>query len=193
MRITGGEARGRILRVPRSPGVRPTPERVREAIFSKLAPWLPGARVVDLFAGSGALGLEALSRGAASVVFVEQDPGSAALLAGNARALGYGDRVHIRREDVFRAIPNTIAQAGGRSGADLVFADPPYERCLAARVVQEVAPYLEPGAWLVLEHSVREAVPEEVPEVPGFRRVDQRRYGDTVVSYFRHLPEEGPA
>ncbi|HEX6989862.1 MAG TPA: 16S rRNA (guanine(966)-N(2))-methyltransferase RsmD [Bacillota bacterium] len=189
MRITGGEARGRPLRVPKAPGVRPTPDRVREALFSKLAPWLPGARVVDLFAGSGALGIEALSRGAAEVVFVDHDPRSAAVLAGNLRDLGYADRARILREDVFRAAPNTIGQAG----VDLVFADPPYDRAVAPRVVEAVAPHLRPGAWLIIEHSAREELPDEVPGAPGCRRVDRRRYGDTAVSYYRRVIEEGPA
>lgn len=188
MRITGGEARGRPVRVPRAPGLRPTPDRVRQAVFSKLAPWIQGARVVDLFAGSGVMGFEALSRGAASAVFVEQAPRTAAALAASARDLGYADRVRVVREDVFHALPNTIGQAD----ADLVFADPPYDRGLAARVVSAVAPLLKPGAWLVLEHSAREAIPDQVPGVPDFRCVDRRRYGDTVVSYYRRLLEEGP-
>lgn len=189
MRITGGEARGRRLKTPRAPGVRPTSDRVREAIFSKLAPWVPQARVVDLFAGSGALGLEALSRGAAAVTFVEQDPRTAAVVAANVRDLGYGDRARILREDVFRAIPNTI----GQTDVDLVFADPPYDRGLAVRVVSEVARRLKAGGWLILEHSSREVAPDAVPGIPGFRRVDHRRYGETTVSYYRRLLEEGPA
>ena len=188
MRITGGEARGRVLRVPRLPGVRPTSDRVREAIFNVLVGVVPGAQVLDLFAGSGALGLEALSRGAAFVTFVERDRRAAAVLAENVHALGYGDRARIVREDVFRAVQNTI----GRTGADLVFADPPYDQGQAERVLAAVAPLLGAGAWLVLEHSVRELPPDRVPGVDRVALVDRRRYGDTVISYYRCTGEEAP-
>ena len=169
MRIVGGEFGGRRLVVPRDGRVRPTADRVREAWMSILAPELPQARVLDLYAGSGALGLEALSRGAAHATFVELAPASLEALRANIEALGAGDRIAVRRGDALR-----FAQGLGAGAYDVAFADPPYGTDAADRLVTlfRSAPF---ARILSVEH-------------PADRRVEgdeTRRYGDTAVTFCR--------
>ena len=169
MRIVAGEFGGRRLLAPRDGRVRPTADRVREAWMSILGPELPGARVLDLFAGSGALGLEALSRGATHATFVELAPGSLEALRGNIEALGVGSRVTVRRGDALR-----FAQALGAGEYDVAFADPPYRADAADRLgaLFRATPF---ARILSVEH-------------PADRRVEgdqTRRYGDTAVTFCR--------
>jgi 16S rRNA (guanine966-N2)-methyltransferase len=169
VRIVAGEFGGRRLLVPRDGRVRPTADRVREAWMSILAPELPGARVLDLFAGSGALGLEALSRGALHATFVELAPASLEALRGNIETLGVGSRVTVRRGDALR-----FAQGLGAGEYDVAFADPPYGADAADRLVAlfRETPF---ARILSVEH------PADRP-VAG----DQtRRYGDTAVTFCR--------
>jgi 16S rRNA (guanine966-N2)-methyltransferase len=167
MRIVAGEFGGRRLVVPRDGRVRPTADRVREAWMSIVAPELPGARVLDLFAGSGALGLEALSRGATHATFVELAPASLEALRGNIDALGVGERATVRRGDALRFVQGLDAGA-----YDVAFADPPYNVDAADRLVAlfRVTPF---ARILSIEH-------------PADRRLagdDTRRYGDTAVTF----------
>jgi len=171
VRVVGGEFGGRRLSVPKDSRVRPTADRVREAWMSILGEELRSARVLDLFAGSGALGLEALSRGAAGATFVELNPASLQALRANIAALGVGERATVHRGDALRF-------AGGlASGSfDVAFADPPYATDDADRLVAlfRRAPF---ARILSVEH-------------PADRRVDgdeTRRYGDTAVT-FRRAP-----
>ena len=167
MRIVAGEFGGRRLVVPRDGRVRPTADRVREAWMSIIAPELAGARVLDLFAGSGALGLEALSRGASHATFVELAPASLEALRGNIDALGVGERVTVRRGDALRFVQGLDAGA-----YDVAFADPPYNVDAADRLV---ALFRAPPFARIL--SI---------EPPAARRVagdDTRRYGDTAVTF----------
>src|SRR3989441_12933158 len=124
MRILAGALKGRRLVTPRGPATRPTTDQVRLALLDALAPWLEGARVLDLFAGAGGVGLEALSRGAAHATFVERDARAVAALAANVRALGVGSRARVVRAEVGRAL-GRLAAAGERY--DVVFLDPPYD------------------------------------------------------------------
>lgn len=169
MRIIAGEWRGRTIRAPKGLQVRPTTDRVREAWMSSLGNRIPGARVLDLFAGSGALGLEALSRGAAEVVFVEKDRQALQALDANVGALGAGARSRIVRADVFHFLE-------GRGGAlsDLALADPPYDQGLAARLLTTAAriPF---ARELWVEHRTG----EPLPPLEGLR---SRRYGDTTLT-----------
>ncbi len=169
MRIVAGEFGGRRLVVPRDGRVRPTADRVREAWMSILAPELEGARVLDLFAGSGALGLEALSRGAAHATFVELAPASLEALRANIASLGAGDRAAVRRGDALRFVQGLEAGA-----YDVAFADPPYTVDAADRLVAlfRATPF---ARILSVEH-------------PADRRVEgdeTRRYGDTAVTFCR--------
>lgn len=181
MRVTGGQWRGRPLKVPAGRQVRPTTDRVRQALFNILGPAVEGARVLDLFAGTGSLAIEALSRRAEAALCVECDPRVTAILKENLGTLGAGgDRVTVWRQDVFAAIAKL---AGGSRVFDLILADPPYRRGLAARVVAAVAEgaLLAPGGWLVVEHDPREALPDRPA---GLERRDARRYGDTALSLY---------
>jgi 16S rRNA (guanine966-N2)-methyltransferase len=178
-RIIAGVARGRRLSVPET-GTRPTTDRVREAVFNILAARLDfeGAAVLDLFAGSGALGLEALSRGAASVVLVEFDAKAAKVITDNIRATGLAGAVVARRR-----VADHLRKSG--SVADIVFADPPYD--LPHEQLSELLQMLgegrvAEGGLVVLERSARSA-PTPWPE--GFGQVEVRRYGETRVELAR--------
>ena len=169
MRIIAGEWGGRRLRTVKGGGVRPTSDRVREAWMSAAGPTLEGARVVDLFAGSGALGLEALSRGAREVVFVEGSEKVARTLRANIAHLGARPSSRIIRR---HAIPYA---EGLRPGAfDVAFADPPYGRGLAERLIQLFlrCPF---ARELWVEHRSTELIPDG----PALRR---RRYGNTTIT-----------
>jgi 16S rRNA (guanine966-N2)-methyltransferase len=174
--VTGGILGGRTLVAPAGRGVRPTTDRVREAIFARLGA-IGGARVLDLYAGTGALGIEAISRGAASVVFVERERASLDALRRNLAALGLGEGARIVARDAAAAVAE-LGRAGDRF--DLVLLDPPYgtgedERALRAAVAARI---LASGAVLVVERSRRHAL----PPIPGLVLQDERRYGDTIVS-----------
>jgi len=184
MRIIGGQSRGLHL-APVGAGdqaahLRPTSDRVREAIFNLLINGghgdpLQGARVLDLFAGTGALGLEALSRGAAGVTFVDDGAVALGLIRRNIGLMRAGDRAEVIRRDATRLGPLRGA------AFDLIFLDPPYGQGLgeAALVAARAGGWLAEGALIVWEEG-------RVPLTPaGFDPVDQRRYGDTVVTLLR--------
>jgi len=171
VRIVAGEFGGRRLVMPKDQRVRPTSDRVREAWMSILGASLPGARVLDLYAGSGALGLEALSRGAMSADFVELGAASVKALAANIAALGVADRCEVHKGDAMR-----FAEGLGPGAFDVVFADPPYDHDAAARLVEHFrrAPF---ARILSVEHRASLALPGD----------DTRRYGDTALT-FCHAP-----
>jgi 16S rRNA (guanine966-N2)-methyltransferase len=183
MRIVAGSAKGRALAGPKatSKHIRPTADRVRETLFNVLGQWLEGQKVLDLYAGTGALGLESLSRGAARAVLVDSDREALALCRTNTDTLGFASRVEVLAQPVERAL-ETLGRRGDTF--NLIFADPPY----AARVVETVLEglgrhgLLAPEGTVVIEHDKREPAPESHA---GFERVDQRRFGDTLVSLFR--------
>jgi 16S rRNA (guanine966-N2)-methyltransferase len=178
LRVTGGELGGRRLKVPLR-NTRPTSDRVRESLFARL-PDLEGAAVLDVFAGSGSLGIEALSRGAATAVFVEQAARSAAVLRDNVRSLGLEDRASVRVGEAVAAVARL-----GREGRrfDLVLLDPPYSEGHAERALRALveAGILAEGALVVVERARR----HPVPDVAGLLLVDERQYGDTVISRYQ--------
>lgn len=179
-RIIAGTVGGRTVRTPPGSGTRPTTARVREALFSALDAFgvLPGARVLDLYAGSGALGLEALSRGAAHVTFVESDPRVAAILSGNVRALGFGSRAEVLTA---RALSVLVRRPAGL--IDLALVDPPYD--VPEGDLAEVLGLLGSENWLnadglvVVERSSRSPEPSWPGELA--RMGKPRRYGETTV------------
>lgn len=176
LRVTGGRLVRRRLAVPKAADqgdVRPTTDRVREALFSSLAARdaIADARVLDLFAGSGALGIEALSRGAARATFVERAHPVAQVLRENLRALELDGEVVER--DAARALSQLPA-----AGFDLVLADPPYALAVDAGVMGELLRVLAPGGLLVLERAKKSDAP---PELDGLPLTDQRVYGSTKV------------
>ncbi|MDI3280307.1 MAG: 16S rRNA (guanine(966)-N(2))-methyltransferase RsmD [Bacillota bacterium] len=181
MRVIAGSARGRRLRCPAGREVRPTADRVRESLFAILGGSVEGARVLDLFAGAGTLGIEALSRGAAEAVFVEGDRRVAAALRSNLEATGFLAQSRIIVSDVFAAL-RRLAGEGGKF--QLILADPPYGRGLARRTVEALASWAgkSAGCRLVVEHSRHDDLP---PWVEGLSLVRQERYGETVLSFYQ--------
>jgi 16S rRNA (guanine966-N2)-methyltransferase len=163
--------------VPVPAGVRPTEARVREALFSIWAPRLPGARFLDLFAGSGAVSLEAAGRGAGRVLAVEGDRRIAARLRESMRTLGAA--VEVRQADLPAGLEGALA-SGERF--DLVFVDPPYDSKGHEITLARLCPYVEPGGEVALEMSVRSA-----PAAPPaqMERVAERRYGETALLFYR--------
>jgi 16S rRNA (guanine966-N2)-methyltransferase len=175
LRVSGGDARGRRLKAPKN--IRPTQGMVKQAIFNIVGPEVEGARVLDLFAGSGALGIEALSRGAAHATFVDREPRGLAILRQNLDALGLKERAHVVRGDVVRWLEVSTSEV---KAASLVFLDPPYEDVVLDRALhvldREVA-----TATVLAEHSRR----QQLPELTRLQMDRQRRYGDTMVTVFR--------
>jgi len=189
MRIVAGSARGRTLKGPKGPGLRPTADRVRETIFNILGQWMEGLVVLDLYAGTGALALEALSRGAVRAVLVDSGKESVQLCRENAEDLGMTAQVQ-----VFPACVDarTLSQVKTRGPFHLVFADPPYAAQTPAGVLELVAgaALLYPDGRLVIEHDKRvEAPASHGPLV----QEDQRRFGDTTVTIYRMRSEAAAA
>ena len=176
MRIIAGDCKGRRLKAPAWPGLRPTSDKLRETLFNIVAPRITGARVLDLFAGTGAMGLESLSRGASLAVFVESDRRAAALIGENAQLCRTRDRCAIIRDTVARALVKPIAG----DPFDLIIVDPPYDFDPLATVLAGAVAHLAPGAWLVLEHARRRAV----PEVAGLCSVRTVVSGDSALTFF---------
>ena len=180
MRVIAGVLGGRRLKAPRGRDTRPTSDRVRESLFMALEP-LQGQRVVDLFAGSGALGIEALSRGATRADFVEREAAARRVLEENLESLGLVERGRVWALDLPRGLDRL---RGELAQADLVLADPPYGGGPAREVVVALGRQgtLKPGARLVLEHHAK----DEVPDSSGcLARLRARRYGETMVSAYQ--------
>ena len=179
MRVVAGRYGGRRLRAPPGHATRPTSDRVREALFAMLGP-LDGARVLDLFAGSGALAIEALSRGAAHAVFVERDPGAVAVIRANLNALGVpAERARVVPRPARAALRDASARA---ETYDLVLLDPPYRSApeLGRELSIALEPLLAPGARVVGESDRRSPLQLSVP------LTQQRRYGDTLIRIHTH-------
>jgi 16S rRNA (guanine966-N2)-methyltransferase len=181
MRIVAGSARGRTLKGPKGPGLRPTADRVRESVFNILGQFFDGLLVLDLYAGTGALALEALSRGAARAVLVDNGREALQLCRENAQELGMAERAEIVNAAVDA---RALARLAAKGPFHLVFAAPPYAAQPPEKIVELVGEgkLLAQGGWLVIEHDKR-------VEAPGLRaglfREDQRRFGDTLVSFYR--------
>lgn len=183
MRIIAGTARGARLEVAEGSSTRPFLEMARGALFNSLADLVAGARALDLYAGSGALGLEALSRGAESCVFVERDPKAHRTLAGNIRKCGFEGRSRRVRADARRFL------AGAEEGFDLVFVDPPFSELAewrggggAEAAMRDAARILSPEGLLIFRF---EDVGAETPDWPGLRMFSDRKYGRSRVIRYR--------
>ena len=159
LRIIGGRWRGRWLPVAPSPGLRPTPNRIRETLFNWLRPWLPGARCLDLTAGTGSLCLEALSQGAAEVVMVEADPEVAACLRRNVERLGAGEQARVVQAQALDYLAGPVAHF------HIVFLDPPFASDLIGRCAErlEAGGWIQPGGWIYVE-APRTLRPLPVPQ-----------------------------
>ena len=186
MRVLAGALKGRRLVVPRGTTTRPTADQVRLALLDALTPSLPGARVLDLFAGAGGVGFEALSRGAAHATFVERDPRALAALDANVEALGVAASTRVVRGDVARVLPR-LAMPGGPF--TIVFLDPPYDGADVAGTVACLGEgaLTRPAAVIVAQHPTKRPPPDRVGCLAMYRT---RRFGETTLTFYRH--EAGP-
>jgi 16S rRNA (guanine966-N2)-methyltransferase len=182
MRVIGGKAKGRRIKAPKGLSLRPTADRVKEALFNILPRSLSGYRVLDLYAGTGNLTVEALSRGASEALLIDNAREARKAIQENLGALGFMDKTRIWQSPVLRAIRQLSRR---KETFDLVFVDPPYEKGLIEPTLGAIggAGILTGSGLVVAEHSVR----EKVGTTYGSLRLrDQRRYGATVVSFFGH-------
>lgn len=188
MRVIAGTHRGRRLRGPQGTALRPTSDRVREALFSILGNRLPDSRVLDLYAGTGAIGIEALSRGAAQVTFVESRAASLTLLRQNVSDCQMSSQAMIQSRTVQQFLSRPELWTGPY---DIVFADPPYDVTYELEgIFKKVAsPLTSPDAWLVVEHASKMVLPSQLGPSSFTRRYV---YGDTALSIFA-FPAEVPA
>jgi 16S rRNA (guanine966-N2)-methyltransferase len=182
MRIIAGIFRGRILASPRDRSVRPTTDRAKQTIFDILTNRIPfeGLRILDLFAGSGSLGLEALSRGAAAVTFVDSSRDSLALLRKNVTALGIDSQCTVYQADVFWYLKNI------RTKYDIAFVDPPYKLEIIGKLPRAIheSGVLNPGGYVVMEHS-RESL---IDLDESTYEITKRQFGQTIVLILKALP-----
>ena len=183
MRIIAGTLKGRRLKTPSWPGLRPTSDKLRETLFNILAPRIAGARVLDGYAGTGALGIEALSRGAAAVTFVERDRRAAALIEENLAHCGIENRYAIIRQDVPRALAALRARPEA-APFDLVLLDPPYTDAPDAALAA-AAELLAPDGLLVLEHARRHRTPDAAGPLVRTREVTA---GDSALAFYACRP-----
>ncbi len=204
LRVIAGELGGRRLRAPSGLRTRPTTDRVREALFNILGPPPPSARVLDLYAGSGALGIEALSRGAAQAVFVEQDARACRQISENLRSLGLAGRGSVSSGRVLALLPQLVQSVSRSAPFSWVFADPPYDSDELPRLVAQLCrlPILSGDAQIIVERSRRDADQlaqqlQAVAAESSLQLTDSRRYGDTVLLFLSLTPPgvqptEGP-
>ena len=180
IRIIAGRFKGRRLKMPDWGGLRPTSDKLRETLFNIVAPRIADARVIDAFAGTGALGIEALSRGASHVTFVESDRRAISLIEANLAQCGITGGYTIQHGDaltVFRGMPRQATSA-------LVFLDPPYDLADVTAVLDAAAPHVEADGWLVLEHATRR--PPQVPS--SLTVVREVRSGDSTLTFLSPQP-----
>lgn len=187
MRIITGTSRGRRLTAPKGHSLRPTSDRVKESIFNILAGGIEGRVVLDLFAGTGSLGIEALSRGAQKTIFVERARKALRTIQKNLLQSGLSDRAEIMPKEVNRAI-GTLEERG--ESFDLILMDPPYEKEWVKRTLLKLDshPIYHEGSILVIEHHHREPLPQRTGR---WVLIKQRRIGDTVVSILRADGDSG--
>ncbi|MBP6717003.1 MAG: 16S rRNA (guanine(966)-N(2))-methyltransferase RsmD [Acidobacteria bacterium] len=178
MRIVAGTLKGRRLDGPTWDGLRPTSDSLRETLFNVLGPTLDGARVLDVFAGTGAVGIEAISRGAAHVTFIEQDPRAIALLTRNVAHVGIDDTCIIVRDDFMKP---RAKRTDPDARYDLIFLDPPYEIPLIEAALTAAAAKAATGGRIVIEHSRRRALPDAVPGATRYRVLEA---GDSALSFY---------
>ncbi len=186
LRVISGRLKGKRLFSVKGRSLRPTSDRVREAIFDILQGQIAGRKVLDLFAGTGALGIEALSRGASSAVFVENSPASLSALQRNLVECRLQDSASVLNKEVLSGIRFLEMQ---RVTFDLVFLDPPYGRGLTRKTLEAVAQssVIDRETLMIAEHSSQ----EDIEEIPHLEITDQRKYGGTRVSFLLRKPEEG--
>ncbi|HSL61745.1 MAG TPA: 16S rRNA (guanine(966)-N(2))-methyltransferase RsmD [Desulfotignum sp.] len=186
MRIISGTCRGRKLISPEGREIRPTSDRIRETLFNILGTRVKTARVLDLFAGTGALGLEALSRGAAHAVFVDTSPAACRIILQNINRCGFSLQAFVIRQDLHSALhgPSIASRR-----FDLIFMDPPYDRGFMEKIFekQDFADLLSEGGILVVEHASREILPSSLNGLDIFR---QKKYSRTTISFLTRTQDQ---
>jgi len=189
MRVLAGAYKGRRLVTPRGSTTRPTADQVRIALMDTLMPWLPAARLLDLFAGAGGVGLEALSRGAAHVTFVERDARAVAALRDNVALLAVGPATRVIRDDVARALTR-LTREDERFG--IIFLDPPYEAESTTSTLAALGAggVLADGALVVAQHLTKRAPGDAAGVLRAFRT---RRFGETTLTFFRAGGYDAPS
>ncbi|MGZ3666609.1 MAG: 16S rRNA (guanine(966)-N(2))-methyltransferase RsmD [Ktedonobacterales bacterium] len=185
MRVVAGTAKGRKLKAPKTPSTRPVMDRVKTALFDILARRVRGTRFLDLFAGTGSIGIEALSRGASAATFIELGPEALRCVRDNLAITGFTGQSEVLRTDAFKFLES--AQAAGRR-YDMVYVAPPQYQGLAAKALAQLdaAPLTEPGGLVIVQVDPREGA--EVRGVPlhTLRESDERRYGSTLLLFYEH-------
>lgn len=181
MRVITGTARGRNLKAPGGMATRPTADRVKEALFNLLGEKVMDARFLDLFAGTGSIGIEALSRGAARAVFVEMSPRAVRVIRENLLHTGLTDRAEVHRQDAVAALDMLVKS---EQTFDLIFVDPPYLKGYEEKVLDKINKYclMDEKGILVIESSKKDTLPENVGQLNMVRR---EKYGDTVLNFYR--------
>jgi 16S rRNA (guanine966-N2)-methyltransferase len=181
MRIVGGDLRSRKIKSPPASAARPTKDRVREAVFNMIAAKVGGSSVLDLFAGSGAYGLEALSRGAKACIFVDSNPDCTSVILENASSLGVGEKSEVIRRDAFEFIEDTGMK---NRKFDVIFADPPYRAVAHRNILIMINRYdiLGDSGLLIAEHDPEEDIPGSYGDVSIYK---QKSYGITSISVFK--------
>ncbi len=188
MRVISGSARGRKLKSPKSSETRPIMDRVKTALFDILAPEIMGMRVLDLFAGTGAVGIEALSRGAESATFIERSPEAWRLVRENLTLTNLSDRAEVLRTDAFAYLQQ--AAATGRR-FDLVYVAPPQYVNMAVQALTQLdaSPLTEPDGLVIVQIHPQERAELDALTLKRLRRYDERRYGSTLLLFYAHDEE----
>jgi 16S rRNA (guanine966-N2)-methyltransferase len=188
MRVIGGSAKGRKLKAPKSVGTRPVMDRVKTALFDILAGEVYGTRFLDLFAGSGGIGIEALSRGASGATFVELSAEALACVRENLASTRLVDRAEALRADAFQFLAQGAAT--GRQ-YDIVYVAPPQYKGMAVRALLQLdrAPLTEPGGLVIVQIHPRERAEFDELPLTRLRPMDERRYGSTDLIFYEHTPE----
>ncbi len=184
MRIIAGEAKGRKLTTPKNQDVRPTVDRVKESIFNLISPYINDSVVVDLFAGTGSLGLEAISRGAAKVYFIDNSLSSISILKKNINITGFSEKSRIIHSHYGKALKNLPEKA------DIFLIDPPYNKGYVMDCVEKISvnEAVSDGGILMIEHGNEEKVPEKFD---GIKLIKRKRYGITEISILRYARQNG--
>jgi 16S rRNA (guanine(966)-N(2))-methyltransferase RsmD len=180
VRVIGGEIRGRRLKVPKGAKIRPTSDKVKESLFNILAPWISGATFLDLFAGTGGVGIEAVSRGASKVTLVEKEPEHLRILYENVKKCGMEGRVRVLPGDVLDLLRKNAVPP-----SDIVFADPPYDFPLEKELLLLLSKNDSFREFIIYEHPSKKGVPLEVGTLQLTRSY---RYGDTRLSFYERKP-----
>jgi 16S rRNA (guanine966-N2)-methyltransferase len=185
MRVISGSARGRKLKTPKSSETRPIMDRVKTALFDILAPDIVGMRVLDLFAGTGAVGIEALSRGADAATFIERSPDAWRLVRENLALTNLSDRAEVLRADAFAFLQQAAAT---NRRYDLIYVAPPQYAGLAARALAQLdeTPLTETDGLVIVQIDPRERAEVDALTLRHLRRYDERRYGSTLLLFYTH-------